>query len=185
MQVILPDEALPATLKLNPELPMGDDEFCMANPDLSLERTEEGEIIIVPPAGGDSSFESLEISGSLREWAKKDGRGRAFDSSIGFILPTSATLSPDAAWLSKERLSKLSKRQKKKFLPLCPEFVVEVTSSSDRLRSAMQKMESWVRGGIELGWLIGDDNTTVYIYRKGQPKPEKLKNVSTQPVKVP
>src|SRR5262245_15620653 len=102
MQIVLPDRALPAKLMLNQELRMNDQEyqeFCAANPDLHLERTERGEIVIVPPAGWESDYQSLETGTQLSVWAKQDGRGKAFGSSAEFILPTGAALSPDAAWV--------------------------------------------------------------------------------------
>src|SRR5712691_9860025 len=135
MQVVLPEHALPAKLTLNPELRMNDDAyyaFCMANPDLWLERTAQGEIIIVPPAGIESDYRSTEVSGQLTVWAKKDGRGKAFGPTAEFILPTGAAYCPDAAWVSNKRLAKLTKEQRRKFPPLCPEFVAEVLSPSDR-----------------------------------------------------
>src|SRR6476619_2208502 len=131
MQVALPDSRLPAKLVFNPERPLTDDEyfaFCAANPRLRLERTAQGEIIIVPLAGLESSFRSGEVYGQLRQWAKKDGRGRAYDCSAECILPSGAALSPDAAWISNQQLAILSKEQRRKFPPLCPEFVIEVMS---------------------------------------------------------
>jgi len=175
MQVTLPKEALPAKLTLNPELRMNDDEyyeFCMASPDVRFERTAEGEIVIVPPAGGESDYQSADVVGQLRVWAKRDGRGKWFGSSTEFILPTGAALSPDAAWVSNRRLSQISKEQRRKFQPICPEFIVEVMSPSDRLKAAQKKMEEWMRAGVELGWLIDGDQQTVYVYRAGQAGPE-------------
>jgi len=144
MQVVFPEQALPAKLTFNPELPMSDDEyfdFCMANPDLRFERTAQGEIIIVPPAGLESSDRSGDAFGPLRDWARRDGGGRAFDSSAEFILPTGAALSPEAAWVSNRRLSELSKEQRRKFPSVCPEFVIEVMSPSDRMPLAKEKMQ--------------------------------------------
>ena len=175
MQVVLPEQALPAKLTLNPELRMNDDEyyeFCMANPDLRIERTAQGEIIIVPPVGLESSYRSGEAAAQLGQWAKRDGRGKAVGVSE-FILPTGAALSPDAAWVSNGRLSQLSKEQRRKFLPVCPEFIIEVMSPSDRLPAAKEKMEEWIRGGVELSWLIHGDDQTVYVYRAGQTDAEK------------
>ena len=171
MQVTLPEEALPAKLTLNPELRMNDDEyfaFCMANPDVRFERTAEGEIVIVPPAGWESDSRGAEVIVQLGVWAKRDGRGRVSGSTTEFILPTGAALSPDAAWVSNRRLSQFSREQRQKFLPVCPEFVVEVMSPSDRLKAAQKKMEEWMRAGVELGWLIDGDERTVYVYRAGQ-----------------
>ena len=145
MQVTLPEEALPATLRLNPELHMSDDEyyeFCMANPEVFFERTAEGEIVIVPPVGLESNDREVDIASELRQWAKRDRRGRAYGISAEFILPTGAAYAPDAAWVSNERLSRLTKEQKRKFPPLCPEFVVEVMPPSDRLKNAQKKMRN-------------------------------------------
>ena len=181
MHVVLPDEALPATLKLNPELRMNDDEyyeFCMANPNLRLERTAQGEIVIVPPAGYESDHRNTTILGQLDPWARRDGRGRASGPSAEFILPTGAALSPDAAWVSKDRISHLSKDQRRKFPPVCPEFVIEVMSPSDRLKSTKEKMEEWMRAGVDLGWLIHGDEQTVYIYRAGEKEAEKRTGIT-------
>ncbi|SPF35388.1 Restriction endonuclease family protein (fragment) [Candidatus Sulfopaludibacter sp. SbA4] len=108
----------------------------------------------------------------MGNWAKRDGRGRAFESSVEFILPTGAALSPDAAWVSNRRLSMLSKKQRRQFPPVCPEFVIEVMSPSDRLRPAQEKMQEWNRAGVDLAWLIHGDEETVYIYRSGQTEAE-------------
>ena len=104
----------------------------------------------------------------LRNWAKIDGRGTTFGSSVQFILPDRSGLSPDAAWVSNESLNRLSREEKKKFLRLVPEFVVEVLSPSD-LKTAKAKMEQWIRNGVQLAWLIDGDARTIYIYRKGRP----------------
>jgi Uma2 family endonuclease len=180
MQVVLPEQALPAKLTLNPELRMNDDEyyaFCMANPDLRFERTAKGEIIIVPPAGFESSYRSGDAFRHLADWAKRDGRGKASDATAEFILPTGAALSPDAAWVSNDRIARLSKEQRRKFPPVCPEFVIEVMSPSDRLPAAMEKMAEWIRGGVELAWLIHGDQKTVYIYRAGQEGAETRREI--------
>src|SRR5260370_33888043 len=171
MQVILPDQALPAKLTLNPELRMNDDEyyeFCMASPDVRFERIAQGDIIIVPPAGLGWGYQRLGVGVQLQEWATRDGRGKAFGSSAEFILPTGAALSPDAAWVSNRRIAGVPKEERRKFPRVCPEFVVEVMSPSDRLRRAQEKMEEWIRGGVDLAWLIQSEERTVYVYRAGQ-----------------
>ena len=143
--------------------------FCEANPDLRVERTAQGEIVIVPPASGESDYRSAEVIGDLRNWALRDGRGQTFGSSVQFFLSDGSGLSPDAAWVSNESLAKLTKQERKKFLRLSPEFVVEVLSPSDSLREAKAKMELWIANGVKLGWLIDGDAETVYVYRKGHP----------------
>ena len=120
----------------------------------------------------------MEVIGQLRAWAKRDGRGRAFGTSAEFILPTGAAYSPDAAWVSNENLARLTKEQRRKFLRLCPEFVVEVMSPSDRLKTAQDKMADWMANGVQLSWLIDGDNQTVYIYRAGQSDPDTRTGIS-------
>jgi len=115
----------------------------------------QGEIVIVPPAGGESSYQSADVCIQLVFWARRDGCGKAFDSSGGFILPSGAVSAPDAAWVSRARLETLTKRQRQKFIPLAPEFVIEVMSPKDTLPVAQAKMEAWIAGGVEVGWLIG------------------------------
>jgi Uma2 family endonuclease len=171
MQIALPELNVPAHLVLDREQGFGDEEFlgfCEANPDLRLERTANGEIIIVPPAGGESDYRGLEAAGQLRNWARKDGRGRSFGASAGFILPDGSILSPDSAWVSKERLASLTKSQRQTFVRLTPEFVIEVLSPTDRLKSAQRKMKAWIANGVELAWLIDGDTRSVYVYRHGQ-----------------
>lgn len=140
-------------------------DFCAANPDLRTELNAQGEIVIVPPAGGESSYRSSSVSGQLGEWARRDGRGKVFDSSAGFVLPNGAVYAPDAAWVANAKLQTLSKDQRRKFLPVVPEFVVEVMSPSDRLPAAKAKAQEWLDAGSELVWLIDADHRTVFIYR--------------------
>jgi Uma2 family endonuclease len=143
--------------------------FCEANRDLHVERTAEGEIVIMPPAGGESDYRSNGVAIDLGIWARKGGRGKAFGSSVQFFLPDGSGLSPDAAWVSNESLSRLTKQQRKKFLRLTPEFIVEVLSPSDSLNDAKAKMEQWIANGVELAWLIDGDAETVHVYRQGRP----------------
>ncbi len=142
--------------------------FCRANPGLRCERTAEGEVVIVPPVGGEGSFRSMKAAAQLDVWAERDGRGRAFDSSVEFLLPDGSALSPDASWVSNESLHRLSLQQRREFLRLTPEFVIEVMSPSDRLKAAKAKMEVWISNGVELAWLIDADRETVYVYRRGR-----------------
>jgi Uma2 family endonuclease len=175
MQVTLPEDILPVKLTFDPEMQMNDDEyfdFCMANPNVRFERTAEGEIVIVPPAGWESDHQNVKVLTRLDRWAEQDGRGKAFGPSAEYILPTRAALSPDASWVSNTRIATVSKERRRKFPPVCPEFVVEVMSPSDRLKSAKEKMQEWLRAGVELAWLIDPDHQTVYVYRVSQPAPE-------------
>jgi Uma2 family endonuclease len=179
MQVLLPDIETTSPIRIQVERPLNDDEFwdfCVQNPDLRIEREANGDLLIMPPAGGETGFRNADLIAQLAIWAKQDGRGRAFDSNTDFILPDRSALSPDAAWISNGRLAQLSKTQKRRFLPLCPDFVVELTSPSDRLPRVKAKMERWMSNGALLGWLIDADRETVYIYRPGQ-QPEQLTGV--------
>jgi Uma2 family endonuclease len=142
--------------------------FCRANPDLRVERTAEGEIIVMPPAGYESSFRNAKVTRQLDRWAERDGRGTAADSSAQFLLPDGSALSPDAAWVSNKSLARLTPKQRTEFPALTPEFIVEVRSPSDRLKTAKAKMEQWIANGVQLAWLIDGDAKTVYIYRPGR-----------------
>ena len=143
--------------------------FCEANPDLRVERTAVGEIVVVPPAGFESDDRNTEVVAQLRIWAKNDGRGRASGPTAQFFLLDGSALSPDAAWVSNELRKRMSERERKGFPYLCPEFVIEVLSPTDRLRKARQKMERWIANAAPLAWLIDGDAETVYIYEKDKP----------------
>jgi Uma2 family endonuclease len=172
MQVVTLPDPVPVKLSFDPEQKLsleGYLAFCRANPDLRVERTAEGEILIVPPAGFESSHRSLSVAAQLHNWAEEDGRGKAFDSSGQFLLGDGSALSPDAAWVSNESWRRFPRRQRKGFPPLCPEFVVEVMSPSDRLKRAKAKMEQWIANGAHLAWLIHGDEETVFVYRKRHP----------------
>jgi Uma2 family endonuclease len=163
------------TIHLSPALDLTDDQFfelCQINSDLRLERNARGDIIVMPPTGGETSNRNQEVTRQLGNWAKRDGTGAAFDSSAGFKLPNGADRSPDAAWASHQRLTQLTPEQKKKFIPLCPDFVVELLSPSDTLAAAQAKMAEYIENGARLGWLIHPDARRVYIYRPGAPAEE-------------
>ncbi len=167
--------------RIETERPVSDDEFwefCAANPDSHVEREPNGDIVIMPPAGGETGHRNMEISYQLTRWSHTDGRGAAFDSSTNFILPNGAARSPDAAWIMRNRLARLTKQQKQRFLPLCPDFIVELRSPSDRLPRLKAKMEEWIENGAQLGWLIDADHRTIHVYRPGA-SPEELVNVDS------
>jgi len=140
-------------------------DFCQTHQDLRVERTADGELIIMAPTGGETSDRNAALTAMLKSWSWIDGTGVAFDSSIGFYLPNGAMRSPDAAWVRRERLSDLTKQQRKKFLPLCPDFVVELLSPTDSLKAIQEKMQEYIDNGERLGWLIDAENRRVYAYR--------------------
>lgn len=144
-------------------------EFCARNPELRIERTATGDLIVMTPAGGESGHRTLEIAVALGFWAKHERTGVAFDSSTGFLLPNGALRAPDAAWVSRSKLEPLSQEEKQRFLPVCPDFVVELRSPSDRFADLTGKMEEYRQNGARLGWLIDPEERRVHIYRPGQP----------------
>lgn len=170
MQVLLPDLETEAKFKVGSKgRPLTDDEFfefCQRNPNLRIERQPTGAILIMPAAGLESSYQNYEIAAQLRNWARQDGRGVGFDSSAEFILPSGAAYAPDAAWIRKSRLAKFSKKEKQKFGRICPDFVIELRSPSDRLSSLKAKMEEWMANGVKLGWLIDPVHRAIYVYRE-------------------
>jgi len=177
MQLVLPDIKGPPTLRIEPDL-MDDDQyfdFCQQNPKLRIERTAEGKIVIIPPVGLESSGQEFDAGLQLGNWAKKDGRGRAYGASTAYILPSRAAYAPDASWVSHAQLNALSRDEKLKFPHLVPEFVVEVRSPGDRLPAVKRKMQEWIENGVQLAWFIDGKRRTVSIYRANR-EPEELIN---------
>jgi Uma2 family endonuclease len=162
-----------APIRLNVQgLKMTDEQFallCQENPGLRLELTAQGELSIMPPTGSKTGWRNSEISYSLTAWAKADGAGLTFDSSTLFTLPNGAKRSPDASWMRKDRWNTLSVEEQEGFAPLCPEFVIELRSPSDRLSDLQDKMQEYLANGAQLGWLIDPMEKRVYVYRLGQP----------------
>lgn len=139
-----------------------------ANRDLRLERTAQGELIVNPPTGWETGERNCSISGELYLWWRNAGEpGKVFDSSTGFILPNGAIRSPDASWVSGERWQALTSEQKGTFANICPNFVVELRSSSDSLKSLQDKMSEYIDNGAKLAWLIDPQQRRVEIYRAG------------------
>jgi len=162
-------ETLPRVLALDP--PMSDAEFetlCRENDNVQFERTKEGAIRMNPPAGGWTSSGNQEISRQLGNWWKSHKKGRVFDSSGGFRLPDGSTLSPDASYLSAERLKKLAKGELRSFPRVCPDFVIELLSESDTLDGLKRKMADWISNGALLAWLVDPYERQVFVYRPGQ-----------------
>lgn len=147
---------------------MSDDEFfnfCVQNKNIPLERDENHQILIMAPAGNDSSARNFKISGILFLWNEKNQLGIAFDSSAGFYLPDTSMRSPDAAWISNERWQTVSPEERKKFAYIAPNFIIELMSPSDKLKQAQSKMEKWIKNGVRLAWLIDPENETAYVYK--------------------
>ena len=166
---------LPLTVQLRPVIELTDDqfyEFAQLNRDLRIERTAQGELVIMPPTGGETGQRNVEITVQLGVWAKRDGTGITFDSSTGFRLPNGATRSPDAAWVRREHLATLSAAARKKFLPLGPDFVIELRSATDSLATLQEKMQEYLANGTQLGWLIDPEQKRVFIYRPQAPVEE-------------
>jgi Uma2 family endonuclease len=159
-------------LNLEPIVQMTDEQFyqlCMANRDLKLERSAIGELIIMPPVGGESGNLEAGFITDLEIWNRQTGLGKVFSSSTIFRLPNGADRSPDAAWVKLERWEALTPEQRKKFPPLVPDFVIELRSESDRLTLLQNKMQEYIENGLRLGWLINPQQQQVEIYRLGQP----------------
>jgi Uma2 family endonuclease len=171
MQLVVEDFESMAPVILNPlQAPMTDEEFvafCQQYEDCLVESTAEGEIIIMPPNYSRTGKRNLALGARLWLWTQADGRGEAYDSSAGFRLPNGARRSPDASWIRKDRVAALPQEQQKRFYHLCPDFVVELRSPTDRIRRLMAKMEEYIANGAELGWLIDPEERTVWIYRPG------------------
>ncbi len=162
---------LPMVVHLKPVMNLSDEElyqFSQINPDLRIERNAQGELIIMSPTGGETGERNAEITMQLRLWAKRDGTGATFDSSTGFRLPDGSVRSPDAAWVRRTRLDQLTTEQRSGFIPLCPDFVIELRSPSDNLADLQDKMQEYIDNGAEMGWLIDTHQRRVYIYRPGE-----------------
>jgi Uma2 family endonuclease len=142
-------------------------ELCRLNPELQIERTSEGELVIVAPTGGKTGRRNAKLTMAFGLWAERDGTGQSFDSSTLFSLPNGARRSPDLSWIRNERWEALSPEQQEQFPPLCPDFVVELRSKSDSLKSLTDKMEEYIANGAQLGWLIDPFERKVHIYRPG------------------
>ena len=143
-------------------------QFCQVNRDLRIERTANGEIVVMSPAGGYSGYRGMEVARHLGAWAETDKTGVAFDSSTGFRLPNGAMRSPYAAWVRLSRLQELTHREKEQFIPLCPDFVIEVASPSDQISGLREKMREYVQVGLRRGWLILPASTQVEVYTPGE-----------------
>jgi Uma2 family endonuclease len=160
------------TLDLSPIVQLTRAEFkklCVANPDMRLERSAQGELIVMPPTGGETGHWNSKINGELYLWDREAQLGKCFDSSTGFSLPNGGDRSPDAAWIPNHKWQALTPEERQSFLPLCPDFVLELLSPSDSWQQGQQKMEEYLSNGCRLGWLIDPKHNRVAIYRQDQP----------------
>ena len=174
MNFALSEIELPVRLRF--ERPMTDDElmrFCAENDDLRVEREPNGEILVMTPANSKTSKMNLRIGRLLDEWAESDGRGIATGPDGGYTLPDGSMRAPDAAWVEKSRWEALTDPQQSSFAPVCPDFVIELRSPSDKLPPARAKMEQWIANGVQVGWLIDPIEKSITIYRPGD-EPEHL-----------
>lgn len=159
------------TLNLNPIIKLTDDQFfqlCQENENIRLERTAKGELIIMSPAGGETGSSNAGLTAQIWIWNQQKKLGKVFDSSTGFKLPNNANRAPDASWVKLERWDALTPEQKKKFPPICPDFVVELMSPSDSLKETQDKMKEYRDNGAALGLLINRKSRQVEIYRPNQ-----------------
>ncbi len=180
-------DILPIVLRLSPLIELTDRQFaqfCGLNPDLYIERTSTGELEIMAPAIGFTGGKELEIARQLGNWARQDGSGAAFGPSMGYTLPNGAVRSPDASWVPRSRRVELTPEDRNRFIPICPDFIIELRSDTDRLSILQAKMQEYMDNGARLGWLIDPQNKRVYIYRP-EAEVETLENpesVSADPI---
>ncbi|HRI29102.1 MAG TPA: Uma2 family endonuclease [Chitinophagales bacterium] len=143
--------------------------LCRHNDAFQLEKDHKGNIIIMPPTYSETGHYNSEIAAEVIIWNRKTKAGVVFDSSTGFTLPNGAVRSPDVSWVNLTRWQALSPKQKNSFAPICPDFVIELLSSTDTLNTLHEKMEEWIANGCRLGWLIDLKNQLTYIYQPHSP----------------
>ena len=148
---------------------MDDDEFfdfCQRNKSMRIEMEQSGEIIIMPPTGSETGGKNFNLIVKFGIWVEKDATGKGFDSSTGFILPNGAKRSPDLSWIKLDKWNAISKAKRKKFAPVCPDFVVELRSETDSLPKLQEKMREYIENGASLGWLLDATKRKIYVYRQ-------------------
>ncbi|WP_310392186.1 Uma2 family endonuclease [Hymenobacter sp.] len=144
-------------------------QFCMDNRDWRIERDADHQISIMPPASSESGAANGELNYQLAHWNRQHAQGIVFDSSAGFTLSMGAMLSPDASWIAQARWDALSADDRRGFARICPDFVAELLSPTDRLTETMRKLEHWLEAGAQLGWLVAPATESVYVFEPGQP----------------
>jgi Uma2 family endonuclease len=151
---------------------LSDDQFyqlCQINENWRLEETAQGELLIMPPVGGISGIRESDLNAHVVIWNRQTQLGKVFSSSTMFILPQGGKRSPDVAWVENARWDALTQEQQEKFVPLCPDFVIELRSRTDLLKQLQDKMQEYLNSGLKLGWLINPQTQQVEIYRPSQP----------------
>jgi Uma2 family endonuclease len=169
------------TLNLESVIDLSDEQFyllCRRNPDLRFERSAQGDLIIMSPTGSETSERNSELNADLVFWNRKTKLGHCFESNGGFTLPNGAVRVPDLSWIRNDRYEAISKAERTKFAPICPDFVVELMSPSDELKVVQAKMREYMENGAQLGWLINPEAKQVEIYRPEQ-EPELLESPQT------
>jgi Uma2 family endonuclease len=161
-------EILPMVLQMLPNMVMTDDQFfdfCQLNRHFRIERNQIGDLFIMSPTGSETEERNFNLIVQLGIWTKQDGTGVGFGSSGGFTLPNGAVRSPDAAWIKRTKWEAIPADKRKKFAPICPEFVVELRSENDSLSTLKEKMQEYIDNGTQLAWLIDRKQRKVFIYR--------------------
>jgi Uma2 family endonuclease len=141
---------------------LSDEQFyqlCQNNRDLNFERTATGELIVMPPVGGDSGNREADLIADLGIWNRQTNLGYTFSSSTVFKLPNGADRSPDATWIQRERWEALTPEQSRKFPPIAPDCAIELRSATDELETLRQKMQEYMDAGVKLGWLINPNSS--------------------------
>ncbi|HEU4712625.1 MAG TPA: Uma2 family endonuclease [Pyrinomonadaceae bacterium] len=144
------------------------EEFCRDYPELRLELTSSGELIVMPPTGFGTGKRTLDLTTQFGNWVKKDGTGIGFGTDTGYTLPNGAIRGPDASWITREKWESLSAYERERFAHVCPDFVIELRSRTDSLPTLLNKMEEYMANGASLGWLIDPEKRRVYVYRSGE-----------------
>jgi Uma2 family endonuclease len=159
------------TLNLDTAIELTDEQFyklCRNNPDLKFERNVHGELIIMPPTGGETGRRNTNLIIDVGIWNRKMQLGQVFDSSTCFKLPNGSDRSPDVSWIRQDRWDALAPEQKEKFPPICPDFVIELMSPSDTLKTVQTKMQEYLDNVLQLGWLLNRKDREVEIYRQNR-----------------
>lgn len=163
---------LPLVLETT-EVHLTDEQFyqlCRSNPDLTIERSAKGALIVMTPVGGEGGSYEMELGADLTLWNRQTNLGKTFSSSTLFKLPTGGDRSPDAAWVELSRWQALTPEQRRKFPPIAPDFVIELRSPTDDLELLRAKMQEYMDAEVRLGWMLNPQDQQVEIYRQGQPK---------------